>query len=121
MGTAGEKLRAELAAALAYEGELAGLSNAEFSELDQVHVEAAVMAADTVELLTRRIAAAEADPETSTGDLIKLIAERRQQSAKQVENVRWLRGSLSHAWGESVDPQRSHAGQQKRIGRPGRG
>jgi hypothetical protein len=119
---AGEELRARLDAALAREARAQGRTTLSWDERERAHVDAAVEAADAADILGRRIAVAADDPDTSHGDLVKLMAERRQQQSKLVELLRWLK--LEHAWSASTDPQRQSAGRasgqsRRGIGRPG--
>lgn len=117
---AGEQLRERLVAALAREARARGRTILAWDEREQAHVDAAVEAADAADILARRIAMAADDPATSHGDLVKLMAERRQQQSKLVELLRWLK--LEHAWSASIDPQKQSAGRasgQSRRGRPG--
>jgi hypothetical protein len=119
--SAGDDLRAALDAALAREAKAVGRSSLVFDEREQAHADAAAEAADAVEILDRRITMAADDPATSHGDLVRLMAERRQQRSKLVELLRWLR--LPHAWSDATDPQKATAGvgsgRARRIGRPG--
>jgi hypothetical protein len=118
---AGETLRKRLDAALAREARAQGRAALEWDEREQAHVNAATEAADSIDILSRRIDVAAADTSTSHGDLVKLMAERRQQQSKLVELLRWL--NLEHAWGASTDPQKQSAGRGsgrvRRTGRPG--
>lgn len=119
MPNAGEKLRADMAAALVREAVATGRSGLTFDEVELAHLDAAALAADAVEVLSGRIGLAEADPKTSPADLVKLLSERRQQSARLTEAVRWLAARLPNALGGTPDPQRALAGRSRRTGRPG--
>lgn len=104
---AGDDLRAALDRALQREAKARGRDEMRFDEVEQIHVDSAVMAADAIELLTSRIDAAGSD--MGAGDLVKLISERRQQQARLSEAARWLSARLPAALGAFTDPQRQGA------------
>jgi hypothetical protein len=121
MFAAGDDLRAKLDAALTREARALGRSQLVWDEREQAHVDAACEAADSVAILDKRIAAAADNPTTSHGDLVRLLAERRQQRSKLVELLRWL--NLPNALSSATDPQKRSAGvgsgRSRRTGRPG--
>ncbi|CAM3511267.1 hypothetical protein MYCO108962_23655 [Mycobacterium colombiense] len=121
--SAGDDLRAGLDAALAREAKALGRTELVWDEREAFHVDAACAAADSAEILAARIEAAATDPGTSHSDLVRLLAERRQQLAKAAEHLRWL--SLPHALSAASDPQKASAGvgsgRSRRTGRPGAG
>lgn len=89
MATAGERLRAQLDAAMDRERAQLGQPALEWDEREQQHIDAACRAADAVELLEERIAA-ERSGEDRASIIVKCLAERRLQDDKCSEHLKYL-------------------------------
>lgn len=89
MTTAGERLRADLDAAMDRERAQLGQPALEWDEREAQHIAAACRAADAVELLDERIAAERAG-EDRASILVKCLAERRLQDDKVSEHLKYL-------------------------------
>lgn len=106
----GEELRAALDAALARESVKLG-ETIRWDEREQQHIDAACRAADAVELLSQRIAAAEQLPGDGAGTVIvKYLAERRLQDDKVSEHLKWLQ---LEEFAPLKSPQHVAAGQKR--------
>ncbi|SPM27180.1 hypothetical protein [Mycobacterium terramassiliense] len=86
MTAAGERLRAQLDAAMERERAQLGQPALEWDEREQQHIDAACRAAGAVELLDERIAAERA-AENRASILVKCLAERRLQDARVSEHL----------------------------------
>lgn len=106
--TAGEQLRAALAAALARESVKRG-ETIRWDEREQQHIDAACRAADAVQLLDERIEAERAG-EGNGSLIVKYLAERRLQDDKVSEHLKWLQ---LKEFAPLKSPQHVAAGQKR--------
>jgi hypothetical protein len=117
--TAGEQLRAAIAAAMDRERVKLGEPDFQLDEREQQHLDAACRAADAVELLDRQVAAEMAGENRGTM-VVKYLAERRLQDDKVSEHLKWIQ---LEEFAPLKSPQHVAAGQARwpspLRGRPG--
>lgn len=103
--TAGEQLRADLTDALARASRNAG-APLSWDEREQRAVDAAVRAADHIELLERVIAGEAAAEQPNASAVTKAAAEIRQQDRHLAECLARL--DLGHAWAAEAGKSQRH-------------